>query len=98
MSQPRLPIMIATAIAGSLFALSASSGVARADQPGETIKSDAHHLAVDIEREAHVVEHRVSSDAHHMRRELATTRERVSLQLHHLEHRIQRWWGRVSTS
>jgi len=98
MSQPRVPIMLAAALVCGLFALSVSSGLARADEPTQAIKSDAHHLAVDVHREAHVVGRQVQSDAHQLHRQLLTTRDRVSLQLHHFGQRIQRWWSRVRTS
>ena len=98
MSPLRLRILLAAALGCGLLALSAPSGFARADQPIEAIKSDAHHLAVDVHREARVVGHQAQRDAHELHRQLQTTRDRVSLQMHHLGQRIQHWWSRVRAS
>ena len=98
MSQLRLRILLAAALGCVLWALSAPSGSARADQPAEAIKSDAHHLAVDVHREAREVGHQAQKDAHEVHRQLQATRDRVSLQMHHLGQRIQRWWSRVRSS
>ena len=97
MRQLRLRILLAAALGCSLLALSAP-GSARADQPAEAIRSDAHHLAADVHREARVVGHQAQKDAHELHRQLQAAREHVSLQMHHLGQRIQRWWSRVRTS
>jgi hypothetical protein len=98
MSQLRLRILLAAALGCGLLALTAPSGLARADQPAEAIKSDAHHLAVDVHREARVMGQQAKSDAHELHRQLQATRDRVSLQMHHFGQRIQRWWSRVRSS
>ena|SRR5579862_9816710 len=98
MSQTRVPIMLAAVLACSLVALSAPSAAVRANPPAEAIKADTHRLAHDVNREALLVGHRVKGDAHQLRGELVTARERVSLQLHQIGHRIQRWWSRVRAS
>lgn len=91
MSQLRVRILLAAALGCGLLALGASADSARADPSPQAIRSDAHRVAVDIQR-------RVQSDAHQLHRQLAVTRDRVSLQLHHLGHRIQRWWSRARPS
>jgi hypothetical protein len=91
MSQLRVRILLAAALGCGLLALSPASDLARADPSPQAIRSDAHRIAVDIHRQ-------VQSDAHQLHRQLLVTRDRVSLQLQHLGHRIQRWWSRARTS
>jgi hypothetical protein len=78
------------------FGLGGVPTTARAsDSAAADIKSDTHHLAVDVRRESHVVGHRVERQTHELRRRRQTTRDHVSLQLHHAGQRLQRWWNRV---
>ncbi len=78
------------------FALGSALATARAsDSAAADIKSDTHHLAVDVGREAHVVGHRVAGQTHELRRRWVVTREQVARQLHHAGRRLQRWWNRV---
>jgi hypothetical protein len=65
------------------------------DSAAADIKSDTHHLAVDLRRETHVVGHRVARQTHALRRRWVITRDHLSLQLHHVGQRLQRWWTRV---
>ena len=97
MNAPRLRTPLTAALGCALLALSAVAA-ARTNEPAEAIKSDAHHLAVDVHREARVVGHRARSDAHELHRQLQVARERTAVQLHQLRHRIQRWWNHVRTS
>lgn len=97
MRERRRQITLAAALVCSLVALGAAAGAARADQPVAAIKSDTHRLAHDVGREARVVGRQVRSDAHQLNRRLLVARERASVQLHQLRHRIQRWWSRVQS-
>ena len=65
-----------------------------ADPPADAIKSDAHQLAVDVQREAHVVGHRVERQTHDFNRKLLAARAELSVQLHQLGNRVHRWWHR----
>ena len=84
-----------TLICGLLALLSAPARVHAADEPAAAINSDAHHLAVDVQREAHVVGHRVEGEAHDFNHQLLAARTQMSNQLHQLSHRLNRWWHRV---
>ena len=89
----------ATAVICSVLALQfGASAVQAADPPATAIKSDAHQLAVDVQREAHVVGRRVERQTHDFNRKLLQARAELSVQLHQFGNRVQRWWHRPSTS
>ena len=92
-ARPRFPL--AAALACGLLAYGCVPLARAADTPAAAIQNDAHHFAVDVQREAHVVGQRVAGRAHHFQRQLLTARGQMSLQLHQFGHRMQRWWHRV---
>lgn len=95
----RVVAAMAAAIACGLLAIAAAALPAHAtDQPVAAMKSDAQHLAVDVNREAHVVGRRAEGEAHQLRRQWVAAKNQLSLEMHQLGQRFHRWWNRVKPS
>jgi hypothetical protein len=94
----RRSIRAAAAVICGLLAAAAALPAGAVESPTAAIRSDAHRLANDVERESHVVGHQVSGQTQRLHRQLVTAREQASAQLHRFGRRVQRWWHGVRSS